>query len=281
MELNSNIIIVIVAILLCVMALTYAMLSVQKSLNTIVRYIKHLSKSKKDKTISETPDLIVQTSSSRLGKFRNMIIPTALLVLAFCINNIDKIIDFIAPDPIEETNIKLTQIVEQIQPSTKIEMPDSLEQTIEVKQIRKIQDRIQYFNLSLKMLKETPNNLDDVDADSTIVSFYYSLMKEFKQTNEAFAEVIQCLIMSPKVHSYLNINSLLDYYKYQQEYTQTETLTLNKLEQINKAKKTNMRKFQSTMLEFADASYRNTDMQMDLIRRIDIAINLALLDIKK
>lgn len=281
MELNSNVIIVIVAILLCVMALTYAMLSVQKSLDTIVRYIKLLSKGHEEKITSEALESTTQTNHSKFKKFRNMIIPAALLVLAFCINNIDKIVDFISPDPIEETNKKLAQIVEQIQPYTRIEMPDSLEQTNEVKHIRKIQDRIQYFNLSLKMLKETPNNLDNLDADSTVVSYYYSLIKEFKQTNDAFTQVIQCLILSPKVNTYLNKNSLLDYYKYQQVYTQKETSTLSKLEQINSEKKKSMRKFKSTMLEFADASYRNTDMQMDLIRRIDIAINLALLDIKK
>lgn len=281
MELNSNVIIVIVAILLCVMALTYAMLSVQKSLDTIVRYIKFLSKGQEEKITPEALESTTQTSHSKFKKFRNMIIPAALLILAFCINNIDKIVDFISPDPIEETNKKLAQIVEQIQPSMRIEMPDSLEQTNEVKQIRKIQDRIQYFNLSLKMLKETNNNLDNVDADSTVVSYYYSLMKEFKQTNDAFTQVIQCLILSPNVYSYLNKNSLIDYYKYQQEYSKKETLTLSTLEQISSEKKKNMKRFKSVMLEFTDASYHNTDMQMDLIRRIDIAINLALLDIKK
>lgn len=41
-----------------------------------------------------------------------------------------------------------------------------------------------------------------------------------------------------------------------------------------------MKKFQATMQDLAEASYRNTDMQMDLIRQFDIATNLALLDIK-
>ena len=281
MELNSNVIIVIVAILLCVMALTYAMLSVQKSLDTIVRYINSLSNGQEENIVAETLKHTEKTKQSKFKKFRNMIIPAALLILAFCINNIDKIVDFISPDPIEETNKKLAQIVEQIQPSMEIELADSLEQKDEVKQIRQIKDRIQYFNLSLKMLKETPNNIENVDADSTVVSYYSSLLQEFKRTNEAFTQVIQCLILAPKAYYYLNQNSLQDYYKYQQVYNKKEITTLKSLEEINSEKKKNMKKFKSIMLELTDASYRNTDMQMDLIRRIDIATNLALLDIKK
>lgn len=280
MELNSNVIIAIVAILVCVLALTSAMLKVLRSLDTIVHCMKNSSVSQDQTPLTGGSTKTKKTNRFGIKKLRGMIIPTMLLVVAFCINNIEIIKDFISPDPIEETNKKLTQIVDQIQPLTKIELPDSLEQTAEVKSIRKAQARILYFNLSLQMLKRTPDSLEGGGADNTIVSYYTSLLKEFKRTNEAFTQVVECVSLVPSVYSYLNENSLLCYYEYQKWYNNKQNDALRALNQVYSKENVNMKKFQATMQDLAEASYRNTDMQMDLIRQFDIATNLALLDIK-
>lgn len=229
MELNSNVIIVIVAILVCVLALTSAMLKVLRSLDTIVHCMKNSSFSQDETPLTGGSTKTKKTNRFGIKKLRGMIIPTMLLVVAFCINNIEILKDFISPDPIEETNKKLAQIVDQIQPLTKIELPDSLEQTAEVKSIRKAQARILYFNLSLQMLKRTPDSLEGGGADNTIVSYYTSLLKEFKRTNEAFTQVVECVSLVPSVYSYLNENSLLYYFEYQKKYNSKQDDALKAL----------------------------------------------------
>lgn len=280
MELNSNAVIVIVIILLCVLVLTSAMLKVLRSLDTIVHCMKNSSISQDEIPLKEASTKTKNTKRSGFVKLKGMIVPTILVVIAFCVNNIEIIKNFISPDPIEETNKKLAQIVDQTQPLTKIELPDSLEQTLEVKIIRKAQAKLLYFNLSLQMLKRTPNSLDGAGTDYTIVSYYTSLVKEFKRTNEAFTQVVESVSLVPSVYSYLNENSLLYYYEFQKEYNNKQNDALKALTEVYSKESVNRKKFQATMLDLAEASYLNTDMQMELIRQFDIATNLALLDIK-
>ena len=109
MELNSNVIIVIVAILVCVLALTSAMLKVLRSLDTIVHCMKNSSFSQDETPLTGGSTKTKKTNRFGIKKLRGMIIPTMLLVVAFCINNIEILKDFISPDPIEETNKKLAQ----------------------------------------------------------------------------------------------------------------------------------------------------------------------------
>ena len=193
MELNSNVIVAIVTIVLCALALTYAMLTVQKSLNAIVCYIKLIANSQaanKTKASGQTEHMRMSTSQ----KFKAMIIPAALLVLAFCVNNIDKFVDFISPDPIEETNKKLAQIVEGMQPSIQVDLPDSLESTTEVRQIRKFQDEILYFKLYVKRIKslyENYNNEERILNDKEVVINNISLLTVLVQTNDAYGKAIR------------------------------------------------------------------------------------------
>lgn len=288
MELNSNLIIVIVAIFACVMALTYAVLSVQNSLGIIVKFLEEerLNKQKAEQNLS--PDVIPEApkvlTESKFRQFRKMIIPAALLVLAFGINNIDKIIDFISPDPFEETNKKLAMIAEQIQPSVKIELPDSIEQRDDVKQIRSMQDKIMYFNLNFRFLQEASNSTEDfnADADTMIVNYYQSLLVDFQKVNHAFGQIVQGIIAMPTVYAYLNKNDLIEYLKIQEKYGQTETETLEALQPMadDKEKAKNMKKFKSIMSKLVDESFIQADRQIELAKRIDIALNLALLDIK-
>lgn len=286
MELNSNLIIIIVAIFVCVMALTYAVLSVQNSLNEILKCLEEerLNKLKQDQELPENsvPAPPNSQAESKYKRLRKMIIPAALLVLAFGINNIDKIADFISPDPFEETNKKLAQIADQIQPSVNIELPDSIEQRDDVKQVRSMQDKIQYFNLTLRLLQERTNNRRDFDADSTMVTYYQCLIIDFKKVNEAFSQIIEGVMGLPTVYAYLNMSSLADYKNIQEDYNKVEEETIEALTPMADSTKTakDMKKFKPVMVKLVDASYYQSDKQIEIVKQIDIALNLALLDIK-
>lgn len=286
MEFDSNLIIVIVAILACVMALAYAVLSVQNSLSEILKYLEEerLNRLKQEQELpqNETSVTSFSQNESKYKRLRKVIIPATLLVLAFGINNIDKIADFISPDPFEETNKKLAQIANQIQPSVKIELPDSIEQRDDVKQIRSMQDKIQYFNLNLRLLQERTNNRLEFEADSTMVTYYQCLLIDFKKVNEAFSQIVKGVIVLPTVYAYLNMSSLAEYKDIQEDYNKVEQETLDALTPLTDSTKTvqNMKKFKPIMVKLVDASYNQADKQVELAKQIDIALNLSLLDIK-
>jgi hypothetical protein len=268
------------------MALTYAVLSVQNSLNEILKCLEEerLNKLKQDQELPENsiPAPPNSQAESKYKRLRKMIIPAALLVLAFGINNIDKIADFISPDPFEETNKKLAQIANQIQPSVKIELPDSIEQRDDVKQLRGMQDKIQYFNLNLRLLQERTNNHQEFDADSTMVTYYQCLIIDFKKVNEAFGQIIEGVIGLPTVYAYLNMSSLAEYKSIQEGYHKVEEETIEALTPLADSTKIaqNMKKFKPVMVKLIDASYNQADKQVELAKQIDIALYLALLDIK-
>ena len=136
-----------------------------------------------------------------------------------------------------------------MQPSVKILLPDSIEQRDDVKQIRNMQDKIIYFNLNLRLIQEQSNNKNEFDADSTMVSYYQSLLIDFQKVNQAFSQVISGIMTMPNVYAYMNASTLMDYLKIQENYNKIEKETLEGLtpmaDSLSKTKPMDMKKRKS------------------------------------
>lgn len=289
MELDSNLTLLLIAVIVCsAVFLATVLKGIQKNLEPIVKYAEDKRREELksgDGALVGEPGLTKsKPSNSRFKTFRSLILTGSGFVLAFAIQNYDKITEYINPDPFAETNKKLAKIAEQMQPSVRILLPDSIEQRDDVKQIRSMQDNITYFNLNLRLLQEQSNNREEFDADTTMVNYYYSLLVDFQKVNHAFSQVISGIMAMPKVYAYMNASNLMDYLKIQDNYNKIETETLEGLtpmaDSLTKVKPKDMKKFKKIMVKLVDESYHQADKQIELTKRIDIALNLALLDIK-
>lgn len=289
MELDSNLTLLLIAVIVCsAVFLATVLKGIQKSLDSIVKYAEEKRREELERSDETSAGGSKLTKSkpnrSRFKNFRSLILTGFACALAFAVQNYDKITEYFNPDPFAETNKKLAKIAEQMQPSVRILLPDSIEQRDDVKQIRSMQDNITYFNLNLRLLQEQSNNREEFDADTTMVNYYYSLLVDFQKVNHAFSQVISGIITMPTIHAYLNKSSLMDYLKIQENYNKIETETLEGLtpmaDSLTKAKPKDMKKFKKIMVKLVDESYHQADKQIELTKRVDIALNLALLDIK-
>ena len=180
MELDSNLTLLLIAVIVCsAVFLATVLKGIQRGLDSIVKYAEEKRqedlKNRGESVPGDAPVSVVKQEKSKFKTFRSVILTGSAFVLAFAIQNYDKIADYINPDPFAETNKKLAKIADQMQPSVRILLPDSIEQRDDVKQIRSMQDKITYFNLNLRLLQEQSNNKKEFDADTTMVNYssYY------------------------------------------------------------------------------------------------------------
>lgn len=289
MELDSNLTLLLIAVIVCsAVFLATVLKGIQRGLDSIVKYAEEKRqedlKNWGESMPGDTPVGVTKQEKSKFKTFRSVILTGSAFVLAFAIQNYDKIADYINPDPFAETNKKLAKIADQMQPSVEILLPDSIEQRDDVKQIRSMQDKITYFNLNLRLLQEQSNNKSEFDADTTMVNYYQSLLIDFQKINQAFGQVMSGIMTLPNVYAYMNASILMDYLKIQDNYNKIEKETLEGLtpmtDSLSKTKPKDMKKFKKIMVKLVDESYYQADRQIELIKRVDIALNLALLDIK-
>lgn len=289
MEFDSNLTLLLIAVIVCsTVFLATVLKGIQRSMDSIVKIAKEKRqeelKGREESVTGEVPAAVMKQEKSKFKTFRSLILTGSAFILAFAIQNYDKIADYINPDPFAETNKKLAKIADQMQPSVKILLPDSIEQRDDVKQIRNMQDKITYFNLNLKLLQEQSNNKNEFDADTTMVNYYQSLLIDFQKVNQAFGQVISGIMTLPNVYAYMNASILMDYLKIQENYSKIEQETLEGLtpmaDSLSKTKPKDMKIFKKIMVKLVDESYYQADKQIELAKRVDIALNLALLDIK-
>ena len=289
MELDSNLTLLLIAVIVCsAVFLATVLKGIQRSMDSIVKFAEEKRqeelKDREDSIPTEAPEAAMKQEKSKFKTFRSLILTGSAFILAFAIQNYDKIADYINPDPFAETNKKLARIADQMQPSVKILLPDSIEQRDDVKQIRSMQDKNTYFNLNLRLLQEQSNNRNEFDADTTMVNYYQSLLIDFQKVNHAFGQVISGIMTLPNVYAYMNASTLMDYLKIQENYNKIEKETLEGLtpmaDSLSKTKPRDMKKFKKIMVKLVDESYYQADKQIELAKRVDIALNLALLDIK-